>query len=826
MTINVFGGGDSSGPAFPVQRSVRLRSSASAYFSRSAYPVSGAGTKWTMSMWLKRGALSSQSDFFTFVSTTGSAQQAGIQFDSNGAIRWWQYVNPSYAFQKITTAVFRDPSAWYHFVFIYDTTLATAEDRLQIWVNGVRQTSFSTNTNPSQNLVTYYNTGVLYPYLGAENRNASSALNPFDGYLTEVNFIDGQALTANSFGSYNSNGVWQPIKYSGTYGTNGFYLNFQDNSAATAAAIGKDSSGNGNNWTPNGISVTAGVTYDSMTDVPTLTGATNANFATLNAIDTGGGSVTLSGGNLNYSIASSTGSQVRGTMGTDLTSKWYWEYTAGSAASPSNPQVFGISTLDGQITNNSTALRLAAIIYTDAGTNYVATKYINGAGTSITTQFRSVAIGDILQVAYDAATGNLWFGKNNTWYDATNGTTGNPSTGSNPVFTLTTGSSMTPFLPNIGATYSGSLNCNQRAFSYTPPTGFKSLNTFNLPNSTIPNGKKNFDINLYTGTGVARSITNSGAFKPDFVWIKSRAAARFNNLYDSVRGVGKALYSNATNVEDTAATDCVTAFDSSGFSLGIDASSRGTNVNTDTYVGWQWKASNAAAVTNTSGSISSQVSANPSAGFSIVTYTGTGANATVGHGLGVAPSFIIVKCRNTAATGWLTYARPLTATSFLQLESTAAAASNATAWNNTTPTSTVFTIGTSAFCNGSTQTYVAYCFSEIEGYSKFGSYTGNGAADGVFVHLGFRPIWVMIKRTDSAGENWNINDTSRSTYNVTTKRLLANSSSAEADASTEAVDMLSNGFKIRTSDPGRNASGGTYIFMAFAENPFKNSLAR
>jgi hypothetical protein len=723
-----------------------------------------------------------------------------------------------------SNAVFRDPSAWYIFDLAFDSTQGTAANRAILWVNGVQQTwasgTVTLNGNPEVTLANGNNK------IGS---NWDSSLF-FDGYFSEFYFIDGQALTANSFGSYNSNGVWQPIKYSGTYGTNGFYLNFQDNSAAIAAAIGKDSSGNGNNWTPNNISVTAGVTYDSMTDVPTLTGATNANFATLNPIDTGGGSVTLSGGNLNYSIASSAGSQVRGTIGTDLTSKWYWEYTAGSAASPSNPQVFGISTVDGQITNNSSVLRLAAVIYTDGSTNYLASKYINGVTTNITTQFRSAAIGDIFQIAYDAATGNLWFGKNNTWYDATNGTTGNPSTGANPVFTLPTGSSMTPFLSNLGATYSGSLNCGQRPFSYTPPTGFKSLNTYNLPNSTIPNGAAQFAATTYTGTGASLAISNTvngKSFQPDFVWVKGRSGATDHALYDSVRGTTKQLESNTTTAETTEATG-LTAFDSSGFTVGALAQ---MNTNAATYVGWQWKAGGAS-VTNTSGSISSQVSANPSAGFSIVTYTGTGANATVGHGLGIAPKMFFIFNRTTGFAYshpfWHTSFGGSTNTDYMYLDSTIAKGGSGAAsfWNATAPTSTTISLGTDITVNRSTNQYVAYCFSEIAGYSKFGSYTGNGSTDGPFVYTGFIPRWIMIKRTDSAGENWNINDTSRSTYNVTTKRLVANNSVAEADASTEAVDMLSNGFKIRTSDPGRNASGGTYIFMAFAENPFKNSLAR
>jgi hypothetical protein len=535
-------------------------------------------------------------------------------------------------------------------------------------------------------------------------------------------------------------------------------------------------------------------------------------------------------------------------MGTDLTSKWYWEYTAGSAASPSNPQVFGISTVDGPITNNSSVLRLAATIYTDGSTNYLANKVIDGASTSITTQFRSVAIGDILQIAYDAATGKLWFGKNNTWYDGVNGTSGNPTTGANPVWTLPTGSSMTPYLGNLGATYSGSLNCGQRPFSFAPPTGFKSLNTFNLPDSIVPVGAQYFAATTYTGnnssTGTSRSITNGGnnpvgiTFQPDFVWIKNRSNAYSHSLYDSVRGSGAArdLQSDTTKSEATLAPDTalygyLSAFNSNGFTTtnGSDAANAGiwVNQNTQTFVAWQWRASNASAVTNTAGDITSQVSANQTAGFSIVTYTGTGANATVGHGLNVTPAMIIIKGRNVART-WAVYHKNLTSAAYyIGLETTNAQLVDTTMFNSTAPTLSVFSVGT--YNSTSTNTYVAYCFSEVPGFSKFGSYTGNGAANGPFVYLGFRPRFIMFKSI-AAGNNWLMFDTSRNTYNLTDNKVAANSANNENNVAVSSVsennlDILSNGFKLRTAN-AQNNGATTIIFAAFAENPFKNALAR
>jgi hypothetical protein len=289
-----------------------------------------------------------------------------------------------------------------------------------------------------------------------------------------------------------------------------------------------------------------------------------------------------------------------------------------------------------------------------------------------------------------------------------------------------------------------------------------------------------------------------------------------------VRGSTKQLYSNATDVEGTV-TDALTAFNSNGFSLGANV---GLNQNATTYVAWQWKAGGTA-VTNTSGSITSTVSAGATQGFSVLTYTGNGtAGATVGHGLGVAPKMVIVK-RRSAIESWGVYHASLpSAAYYLVLNSTAAQdGAGGSIWNSTAPSSTVLTLGTSTYSNTNTSTYVAYCFSEVAGYSKFGSYTGNGSSNGPFVYFGFRPKLVLYKRTDTTG-NWNIFDSSRDTYNPEQSTLWPNLSNAESVSSSYAIDFTSNGMKLRTTNTDFNASGGTYIFAAFAENPFKNSLAR
>jgi hypothetical protein len=342
-----------------------------------------------------------------------------------------------------------------------------------------------------------------------------------------------------------------------------------------------------------------------------------------------------------------------------------------------------------------------------------------------------------------------------------------------------------------------------------------------LPTSTIVKGNTVMDATLYTGNGGTQSITNVAGFKPDLVWNKQRSAVRYHDIYDSVRGVTAELSSNSTDQEQTISG--VTAFNSNGFTLGSNDRS---NVSAGTYVSWQWQAGQGSTSSNTNGTITSTVSVNASAGFSVVTYTGTGANATVGHGLGVAPQMMIFKIRN-AVDGWGVYHVSIGNTQSLNFESSSAAATSNTYWNNTSPTSSVFSLGTWGRVNNTSNTYVAYCWTPIAGYSAFGSYTGNGSTDGPFVYTGFRPKFVMVKCSSSdlsGGAHWAIEDSSRSTYNAADAILYANLSNAEGSG--EPVDFLSNGFKIRNTVARWNSSGATFIYMAFAESPFRNSLAR
>jgi hypothetical protein len=336
----------------------------------------------------------------------------------------------------------------------------------------------------------------------------------------------------------------------------------------------------------------------------------------------------------------------------------------------------------------------------------------------------------------------------------------------------------------------------------------------------ILDGRKYMNTVTYTGNGTnTTSITGVG-FQTDFNWTKSRSSGSYSNqLSDVVRGFSNYLYSNATTIEGNDPTNHIQSVNSDGYVINSGASFNASGV---TYVAWNWKAGSST-VTNSSGTISSQVSANPTSGFSVVTYTGTGALGTVGHGLGVAPNMIIIKGRTGMTNNWSVYHSAVGNTGSLFLNLTNATDTGSAYWNNTSPTSSVFTIYLGSASNTSGQTHVAYCFAAVAGYSAFGSYTGNGSTDGPFVYLGFRPRYVMTKRTDSSS-NWYIQDTSRSSYNVQKAVLFSESSSAETTDG--GLDFFSNGFKLRNTDASENASGGTYIYMAFAENPFKYANAR
>jgi hypothetical protein len=649
--------------------------------------------------------------------------------------------------------------------------------------------------------------------------------NYFNGYMTEINFIDGQALTPSSFGQTNAQtGVWEPVAYSGSYGTNGFYLNFSDNSNTTAATLGKDYSGNGNNWTPNNFSVSAGAGNDSLVDTPTpygvdtgAGGTVRGNYATLNPLNATP-SPSISNGNL-YQVSTTSGHMNGSSSTIGITSgKWYAEVVFTRIAGSTDSFFVGLADAAWQAERLDAGGWYGRFWYFPTGYCYAdnGQKYTNNSGTSYGATYTQ---GDVIGVAYDADAGTVVFYKNGV----SQGTAYTGITGAKTI--------AASCYKDASITLAFDINFGQRPFAYTAPSGFKALCTQNLPTPTIgatstTQAGKYFNPVLYTGNGSTQSITGVG-FQPDMVWIKQRSQVRNHNVYDAVRGVLKVLQPNVTDAEVNY-SDSLTSFNADGFSLG---SASDPNTNTGTYVAWNWKA-NGAGSSNTAGSITSTVSANTTSGFSVVTYSGNGVSGgTVGHGLGVTPSMIILKGRSNTFF-WRVYHSALTSGYSLFLNTSDAQTQFATnAGYISAVSATTFTLtqsGANALdaVNATGQTYVAYCFAPIAGYSAFGSYTGNGSTDGPFIFTNFRPRYVMIKASSSVTYgNWILIDTARSPYNVTNNNLYANASNAED--STYQIDVLSNGFKIRHNTfDGINGNGSTYIFAAFAEFPFKYTLAR
>jgi hypothetical protein len=779
------------GAAAPYEIEQSLRFDGGASLSRSG-TIKGAST---FSVWIKRSKLN---DTFGVLGlregSTSNYKQLffeGSSYDSLG-------FDNSSGGNAYSNNKFRDPSAWFHVVVVSNTTGTGSK----MYING-EEVSYRIQTTTTSSDTT----GTIY--IGALNGGGSQ----FNGYLAELHIVD-SALEPTDFAEEDENGVWRPIEFTGSYGSNGVYLKF-DPSATNG--IGHDHSGNGNDFTPTGFT-TSGTGTDVMSDTPTT------NYCTLNPIGTTYSLQTPTDGNLKTD-SNAYGNSTEGTFGIPKDGNlYYFEGTMTRAVGDGGTGLFfGCHTQGTTADPNSTSGKYFGPYGTDGGAYDGAQfiwKYDSYTGSA---KFGHINAGTVLAhaIKYDSGTWKYWYRQGSNGWHYWNGSSWvyNTSfdetepTGSNS--SVPESETLVPIGNNI------IFNFGQRDFEYTPPTGAKYLRSSDLPAPDIADGSKYFDTLTWTGDSSGATRTFSGlAFQPDLVWAKGRNQAISHQLTDAVRGAGAtSLRSDDTRVEgaDGTASGYLSAFTSDGFTSTSSSTNVYYNTNTYTYVAWNWKAGGTGS-SNTAGSITSTVSANPTAGFSIVTYTGTGSAATVGHGLGVAPNLIIVKSRNySPSSNWKTYWSVL-GDKYIDLnDPNQAYDAGANIWNDTAPTSTVFSIGTDSDTNySSSTTYVAYCFAEVEGYSKFGSYTGNGSLDGPFVFCGFRPAWVMIKRTDGTGE-WFMVDTPRNPYNPADDDLFANASTQETASSGK--DLLSNGFKIRENGASMNASGGTFIFMAFAEHP-------
>ena len=755
-----------------IDKSLRFKGSNS-YLSRMLN-VNGSFTTNSISLWFKRTDSGIMTALWSAGSLTINGEAASIGVDNNNKLFLHQNITGSSIRYRTSTLAIKS-SDWFHLLAVLDTTNVSASLRFRMWLNGIEITQWDTNVTISQNQTFYWNSEYVKHVIGSNYSINPSQLWP--GYIAEVNFIDGQALGPENFGEFDANGYWIPKAYIGIYGQNGFYLDFEDNDAV--ANLGYDKSGNNNHWTPNNFSLTAGVSYDSMTDTPTNIIAI---LDKLNAYV----SLVASSGLYHTSSTSGYFAAAKSTLSV-RSGKWYAEMSINQPRTGVSPAITGpLLGITSEVGTPSAALQgLNDYSYTCDG-------YIWNNNSVVKSGLPTATVGDIIQLCVDLDAGKLWFGKNGSWMAS-----GNPLTGTNPTVQITQDIEYYIAVCNLWHAANGKSDCfinfGQQPFVYTQPTGYKEL--------TIPNiAEYTYDLET-----------------PDLVLIKCRNSTQNPVLFDSIRGTGNYMYTNLDNANAYDANSLI-QFNKNGFYIGNNPA---INILNNSYVAWMWKASQNQLVNN-DGTIQSTVRVNVSAGFSVVQYTGTGTNASVGHGLGIAPDFILAKNIEDASTSWAVQFLK-NADRYMLLNDPSAQVMNTTVWQGISPDSSVFNIGTSAAVNSIGKKHMAYCFSSIEGYSKIGYYVGNGDSNGPFFYCGFRPTFIMIKRYD-VSDNWDIWDTERSDYNPSGDILLADSSNAEASGIV--IDILSNGFKIRIVTTSINASGGGYIVMAFAENPFKYSNAK
>ena len=627
--------------------------------------------------------------------------------------------------------------------------------------------------------------------------------------MADVYLIDGLAVEpVDNFIELDDNGVYQARAFSGSFGTNGFHLSFSN--ATSTTTISEDSSGNNNDFTANNISVTAGTGNDSLFDAPTngdtssesgAGGEVSGNYATLNPLVST--DISLSNGNLDQSGVQ--GKAFPATIAFPSSGKWYFEVTT----STTHRVALGIMK-ESSLPSNPTAAGGVGI-FASSGRN---TWEIYNNGSRTQNSLATPSSGDTIGVAYDADANTVQFYKGGS----TLGSAETPPSTTDRYFASVGGA-------DEASSSGSSTNFGQRAFANSAPTNFKPLCTALLPTPAIAVGSSAFDIDLYTGTGTTHERSEF-SFSPDFVWIKQRNTTRNNLLYDTVRGANKFAVSNSSGTPGTG-TGMVTSFDSDGFTLGNSAD---VNQSSGTFVAWCWDGGTST-VSNTSGSRTSSVRANATAGFSVVKFTGNGSAATVGHGLSAAPELIYLKNLNSSQL-WYVYHKAMGAGKYMHLHTNAAQVSDVGMWNNVEPTSSVFTVGSYALSND----YICFCWTSIPGFSSIGSYVGTGSDDGRFVYTGFRPKYIMIKGMSTGGSNynWAFTDTERGAGNVANHTLAANLGNGEsffgtgvnAFGANNKLDILSNGFKPRENAAFHNTSGTTYIYAAYAEHPINYSRAR
>ena len=797
------------GGNYDIERSICFLSQNSSYLRRTP-SSSGNRQKFTISLWWKPGngyddGLAN-SRLLSSGDSTGDSNYFSFSYLNNSGQLHLE--NGTGSLQ--TTAFFRDITAWYHAVIAVDSTQSTASDRFKLYINGQRITDFGTENYPNQNQNFSWNHTDPHS-IGREEYQDRRY---FNGYIADIQNVDGQQLLPTEFGytDFQTN-IWRPKRYEGTYGTNGFWLKLSDNSNNTATTLGKDYSGNGNNFTPNSIALSSGthhVNYQSVLDTPTN------NFPTLNPYRA------VYGGNVHYAnlksatVAYQSYPEFWATMGMTR-GKWYCEaYVTGGANGPSVSGGIKVQTMQPASDGGP-------------GIGYQNPPDSKGTGGGASPGYGN---GTLVGIAYDAYKGIVTFYKNGSVYG---------STAHDDVDTTKTwffGFAGYSYNPDNDRKVFYTCNFGQRPFTYTPPTGFVALCQKNLDllpvdttdvssegqGSVVLRPQRFFDTVLYTGNGTTGQSVTGLEFAPDFVWIKSRSFSNNHHLFDTIRGPDKILRSSSTDAEDTV-TGVMSSSDSGGFTVKEGGGNNATNANGQQFVAWCWKAGGTS-VANNDGAIASTVNVNKEAGFSIVGFQPTAASTavTIGHGLGVAPHMIIVKSRGSSANWDVFHNSPGTsmgAGKKLYLNGTNSEISSG-AWGSTLPTTSVFTFNPG---NQNNNNHIAYCWHSVPGYSKIGVYRANGNADGPYEHTGFKPAWIMIKNQSNSSAPWYIIDNKRSPHNERKISLKPNTTDAEATDS-NFIDFYSMGFKLRTSGAYVNGGNNTdrIIYMAFAEQSGRNEF--
>jgi len=854
-------------------QSLRFDDGGSAYLSRTPASASTNLKAFTFSTWVKRSSVSGASHTL-FSAGANSNDVTMIRFEGNGItdtqLSFFDYTSGSLTTTLKTQAEFRDSSAWYNIIVACDTTQSGA-NKAKIYINGVLVTDWHDSSHdeyPNDDSTFQFGNNVAHR-IGSLSYSTTQL---FDGYMAETNFIAESQVAYTEFGEL-KNGVWIPKRYAGSYGGNGFRLQYADDVVTAPESegtveddnIGRDSSGEHNHWTASSGIVASDC---AIPDCP------ENNFATMNPLSPfqvyNSNNVAYANGNLNlvhsgqsYAFTASNFAVKKG--------KWYAEMRFNTNSSGEVLMV-GIAEANMETyytgENNDPHTTAGTIWYVSDGAGYYdGSSVAHGAfsGSVAWGAHNVTSPGFVIGIAIDLDSGTRTvtftkdggssFSKNLTsnFTDhivfANNAYSG--TGGGNKNWTWNFGQDST-----FGGLETATSNADGNGhgkFHSAVPSGYLALCSANLDDSIFatigPSQSEqainHFGILTYTGNGsgprtIVSGDTGNGIggeidFKPDWLWVKSRNTGYYHGTWDSSRTNKSALYPNENDDEDTSTAGTIGSLNTNGFTTPNVGSGGFINIGSSTYVAWNWKANGGSTSSHSSGDNSanhaSVSQANQTAGFSIVTYTGdTSGNPTkMNHGLGKTPRMIIVKSRS-AAGSWAIYHENMNPSTsynhamFLDTDADKTSAANSQ-WggNAMVLNDNLFSVNNSTETNTNSTTYVAYCFAEVEGFSKFSSYTGNGSDDGAFVYTGFRPAFLMTKLV-GAGENWHIFDSTRSTSNVTISRLIADDVTAENN-NDSILDFLSNGFKFREDNAGWNGSG-TYIYMAFAEAPFKYANAR